>query len=166
MDAEAMAEIVIREAIGAGDVALVRSLMEAMERTWRLIRRARRICVFPGFVQELDRLHGKYAALLLATVDGVPAGCVALRRLTRVEGGCEMKRLWTEPRFRGMGIGRRLVEEAVRWARREGMIAMYLDTISVAMPEAVRLYAAMGFERVEPYHGDCTADVEFFRLRL
>ncbi len=87
---------------------------------------------------------------------------VALRKLPRVEGGCEMKRLWVESDFRGMRIGRRLVEDAILWARREGMTAMYLDTIAAAMPEAVRLYAAMGFVRMAPYHGDCTTDVEFF----
>jgi hypothetical protein len=43
---------------------------------------------------------------------------------------------------------------------------MHLDTIAAAMPEAIRLYAAMGFVRVEPYHGNCTEDVEFFRLDL
>jgi GNAT superfamily N-acetyltransferase len=161
-----MAEILVREAIGDGDLALVRSLMEAYGVHLAAYPAGAANMCLSGFTQELDRLHEKYAALLLATVDGVAAGCVALRRLTQVEGGCEMKRLWTESRFRGMGIGRKLVEDAIRWARMEGMSAMYLDTISVAMPEAVSLYAAMGFERVEPYHGDCTADVEFFRLDL
>ena len=161
-----MAAIVVREAIGAGDVALVRALMEAYGAHLAAHPAGAANMCLSGFTQELGGLHGKYAALLLATADGVAAGCVALRRLTQVEGGCEMKRLWVGPSFRGMRIGRRLVEEAVRWARTEGMTALYLDTISVAMPEAVRLYAAMGFERVEPYHGDCTADVEFFRLRL
>ena len=119
-----------------------------------------------GFRDELAALHGKYSALLLATVDGVAAGCVALRRLPQMEGACEMKRLWVEADFRGMRIGRRLVEDAIQWARREGMRAMYLDTIAAAMPEAVRLYGAMGFVRVGPYHGDCTEGVEFFRLDL
>ena len=77
-----------------------------------------------------------------------------------------MKRLWVEPRFRGIGIGRRLVLDAIAWARREGMTAIYLDTVAAAMPEACGLYLSMGFERVEAYHGDCTGDVEFFRLRL
>ncbi len=161
-----MAEIVVREATGDEDVALVRELMEAYGAHLAAHPAGAANMCLSGFNQELDRLHGKYAVLLLATVDGVAAGCVALRRLAQVEGGCEMKRLWVEPGFRGMRIGRRLVEEAVQWARTEGMTALYLDTISVAMPEAVRLYAAMGFERVEPYHGDCTADVEFFRLGL
>jgi GNAT superfamily N-acetyltransferase len=161
-----MAEIVVREAIGDGDVGLVRELMEAHGAHLAAHPAGAANMCLSGFRQELDRLQEKYAVLLLAMVDGVAAGCVALRKLTQVEGRCEMKRLWVEPDFRGMRIGRRLVEEAVRWARTEGMTALYLDTISVAMPEAVRLYAAMGFERVEPYHGDCTADVEFFRLRL
>jgi GNAT superfamily N-acetyltransferase len=161
-----MAGIVVREAVGDEDVAAVRELMEAYGAHLAAHPAAAANMCLSGFDQELDSLREKYATLLLAMVDGVAAGCVALRRLTQVEGGCEMKRLWVEPGFRGMGIARRLVEGTVRWARTEGMTALYLDTISVAMPEAVRLYAAMGFERVEPYHGDCTADVEFFRLRL
>jgi GNAT superfamily N-acetyltransferase len=161
-----MAEILVREAIGDEDVAAVRELMEAYGAHLAAHPAGAANMCLSGFNQELDRLHGKYAALLLAMVDGVAAGCVALRKLAQVKGGCEMKRLWVQPDFRGMRIGRRLVEEAVRWARTEGMTALYLDTISVAMPEAVSLYAAMGFERVEPYHGDCTADVEFFRLDL
>jgi GNAT superfamily N-acetyltransferase len=161
-----MAEILVREAVGDEDVALVRGLMEDYGAYLAAHPAGAANMCLSGFNQELDRLHGKYAALLLATVDGVAAGCVAMRKLTQVEGGCEMKRLWVEPSFRGMRIGRRLVEEAVRWARTEGMFALYLDTISVAMPEAVGLYQSMGFERVEPYHGDCTEDVEFFRLGL
>jgi GNAT superfamily N-acetyltransferase len=161
-----MAEILVRKAVGDEDVALMRSLMEAYGADLAAHPAGAANMCLSGFRQELDRLHGKYEALLLATVDGVAAGCVALRKLTQVEGGCEMKRLWVEPRFRGMGIGRRLVEDGIAWARREGLTAMYLDTIPAAMPEAVRMYGAMGFERVEPYHEDCTADVEFFRLRL
>src|SRR6266403_41441 len=104
-----MAEIVVREAVGDEDVALVRSLMEAYgDDLARSPAGAANMCL-SGFREELDALREKYAALLLATVDGVAAGCVVLRRLTQVDGGCEMKRLWVEPGFRGMRIGRRLV---------------------------------------------------------
>ena len=156
----------MREAVGDGDVALVRSLMESYGAFLSRSPSGSANMCLSGFREELDALRGKYSGLLLATVDGVAAGCVALRRLPQMEGACEMKRLWVEADFRGMRIGRRLVEEAIQWARREGMRAMHLDTITEAMPEAVRLYAAMGFVRVEPYHGDCTKDVEFFRLDL
>jgi GNAT superfamily N-acetyltransferase len=161
-----MAEIVVREAVGDADLALVRSLMESYGAFLSGSPSGSANMCLSGFRDELDALRGKYSALLLATVDGVAAGCVALRRLPTMEGACEMKRLWVEPDFRGMRLGRRLVEDAIQWARREGMKAMHLDTIAAAMPEANRLYAAMGFVRVEPYHGNCTEDVEFFRLDL
>jgi GNAT superfamily N-acetyltransferase len=161
-----MAEIVVREAVGAGDVAAVRSLMEAYGTHLASSPTGAANMCLSGFREELEGLREKYSALLLATVDGVAAGCVVLRRLSQVEGGCEMKRLWVEPRFRGMRIGRRLVEDGIEWARRQGMRAMYLDTLPAAMPEANQLYGAMGFERAEPYHGNCTQDVEFFRLNL
>ena len=75
-----MAEIVVREAIGDGDVALVRGLMEAYGAHLAAYPAGAANMCLSGFTQELDRLNGKYAALLLATVDGVAAGCVALRR--------------------------------------------------------------------------------------
>jgi GNAT superfamily N-acetyltransferase len=161
-----MAEIVVCEAVGDEDLALVRSLMESYGAFLSGSPSGSANMCLSGFREELDALRGKYSAVLLATVDGVAAGCVALRRLPQIEGACEMKRLWVEPDFRGMRLGRRLVEAAIQWARRAGMRAMHLDTVAAAMPEAVRLYAAMGFVREEPYHGDCTADVEFFRLDL
>jgi GNAT superfamily N-acetyltransferase len=161
-----MAEILVREAVGDEDVALVRGLMEDYGAYLEGSPSGAQNMCLSGFHNELEGLRGKYAALLLATVDGAAAGCVALRGYSGIEGACEMKRLWVESRFRGMGIGRRLVEGAIGWARRAGMTAMYLDTVAAAMPEAVGLYLSMGFERVEPYHGDCTADVEFFRLGL
>jgi GNAT superfamily N-acetyltransferase len=161
-----MAEIVVREAVGDEDLALVRSLMESYGAFLSGSPSGSANMCLSGFRDELDALRGKYSTLLLATVDGVAAGCVALRRLPQIEGACEIKRLWVEPDFRGMRLGRRLVEEAIQWARREEMKAMHLDTIAAAMPEAIRLYAAMGFVRVEPYHGNCTEDVEFFRLDL
>jgi hypothetical protein len=43
---------------------------------------------------------------------------------------------------------------------------MYLDTIPAAMPEANRLYAAMGFEPTERYNDNPLSGVAFFRLRL
>jgi len=82
------------------------------------------------------------------------------------ERACEMKRLWVDGRFRGLGLGRRLVEEAIRWAERAGLEAMYLDTVPAAMPEANRLNEARGFARVERYNNNSVADVVFFRLGL
>jgi GNAT superfamily N-acetyltransferase len=161
-----MVEIVVREAVGTDDVATVRGLMRAYgEYLAANPTGAANICL-EGYAQELEDLPGLYCVLLLATVDGVAAGCVALRRVARDESGCEMKRLWVAEAFRGYGLGKRLVQEAILWAKREGLTVMYLDTVPAAMPEANRLYAAMGFVPTERYNKNPLAGVEFFRLGL
>ncbi len=161
-----MAEIVVREAVGAGDVAAVRRLLQGYgEYLAANPTGAANICI-EGYAQELDRLSDKYAVLLLATVDGTAAGCVALRRIPTDGFACEMKRLWVDGAFRGLGLGRWLVEKAIEWAKQMGFETMYLDTVPAAMPEANRLYAAMGFERVERYNENPLPGVEFFRLSL
>jgi len=106
-----------------------------------------------AFETELAALPAKYAPpageLLLAHCGGEPAGCVAL---TRIDGErCEMKRLFVETRFHGMGLGRALSEAIVDEARRLGYRTMLLDT-SFRQLAAQKLYRDMGFEVVEPYY--------------
>ena len=161
-----MAEILVREAVGAEDVAVVRRLMLTYgEYLADHPGGAANICL-EGYGRELEGLPGVYAVLLLALVDGEPAGCVALRSLKQEEPACEMKRLWVDSRFRGLRLGQKLVEEAIGWAERMGFVAMYLDTVPAAMPEANRLYEAMGFVRVERYNENPVADVVFYRREL
>jgi len=161
-----MAEILVREAVGAEDVALVRRLMRAYgEHLAVNPAGAVDICI-EDYERELEGLPGPYVALLLASVDKAAAGCVALKTLHLEERACEMKRLWVDGGFRGFGLGRRLVEEAIGWAQRMGFEAMYLDTVPAAMPEANRLYEAMGFVQVERYNENPVADIVFFRRGL
>jgi len=161
-----MVEIVVREVVEADDIAAVRRLMQAYgDHLAAHPAGAANICL-EGYKQELDGLPGDYTVLLMAAVDGEAAGCVALRPLPMKERACEMKRLWVDGALRGLGLGRRLVEEAIRWAERAGFEAMYLDTVPAAMPEANRLYETRGFVRVERYNNNSVADVVFFRLSL
>lgn len=157
-----MPQIAIREANSAEDISAARRLMrEYGEFLVNNPSGAASICL-TGYEQELQQLPRGYAIILLAEVDGAPAGCVALREIDRPERACEMKRLWVGDGFRGLRLGRRLIEDALAWAEREGYESMYLDTVPAAMPEANRLYASMGFTRVERYNRNPVADVEFF----
>jgi len=106
-----------------------------------------------AFDAELAGLPGSYAPprgqLLLARVDGQPAGCVALRPMD--DASCEMKRMFVDPQVHGRGVGRALAQAVISEARTTGYTSMWLDT-SVRQTEAQNLYRSLGFETVDPYY--------------
>jgi putative acetyltransferase len=110
---------------------------------------------FQGFAEELAALPGGYAppdgALLLALVDGQPAGCVALRRFDATRA--EAKRLYVHPAWRGHGLGRMLLEHIFAEAGRLGYSEVLGHTLPV-MKDALVLYERIGFERCEPFEAE------------
>ena len=108
---------------------------------------------FQSFDKELAQLPGIYAPpsgrLLLAEQLGQYAGCIALHALE--QDICEMKRLYVRPQFRGVNLGRKLVETVVTEARSIGYARMRLDTVPSVMGKAVELYRQLGFRGIEPY---------------
>src|SRR5262249_22446342 len=105
------------------------------------------------FYRAPDELPGAYAppggCLLLATDSGQAAGCVAFRGVS--SHVCELKRMYVRPGFRGMGIGRRLVDTLVQAAAELGYGLMRLETTRAA-DRAVPLYRAVGFKPCDPYY--------------
>jgi ribosomal protein S18 acetylase RimI-like enzyme len=129
-----------------GDLPVMRELFEEYGRSLGID------LSFQGFDQELVSLPGKYApphgAVIIARSDGVPCGCVALRRID--ERTCEMKRLYVRPGNRGLRIGAELVTRIIETAKARGYGAMRLDTLP-SMTSAVSLYRSFGFQEIEPY---------------
>jgi len=124
---------------------------------------------FQGFEAELRGLPGAYSppagALLLAREGEQVVGGVGLRPLKEAEGGCEMKRLYVRPAFRGRGHGRTLAEAVVEEARRAGYAVMRLDSLR-RLGEALALYRGMGFREVAPYCHNPLEDVVYMELKL
>jgi ribosomal protein S18 acetylase RimI-like enzyme len=102
---------------------------------------------------ELADLKGHYGApfgaILLALVDGVPAGCVMTRGIG--EDVCEMKRLFVRPAFHGMHIARLLTQRLAQLAAHRGYAKMRLETGKL-QTEAQALYRSLGFCRIAPYY--------------
>jgi GNAT superfamily N-acetyltransferase len=82
----------------------------------------------------------------IAEVDGEPVGCVfCVKREDRV---AQLRLLLVEPRARGLGIGSRLVQECLSFARDAGYGQIMLWTNDV-LRDAGRLYEKAGFELAE-----------------
>jgi DNA-binding MarR family transcriptional regulator/N-acetylglutamate synthase-like GNAT family acetyltransferase len=88
----------------------------------------------------------KREAAWIAEVDGEPVGCVLCVR--RDDATAQLRLLLVDPRARGRGIGGRLIDECLRFARRAGYEQIVLWTNDV-LHDARRLYERAGFELVE-----------------
>ena len=105
---------------------------------------------FPGGTAA-DQHDPAREAAWIAEVDGEPVGCVFC--VAEDETTAKLRILLVEPDARGMGIGARLVDECVRFARRAGYQRLVLWTNDVLV-SARRIYEAAGFTLVdeEPHH--------------
>lgn len=126
---------------------------------------------FQDIDRELATLPGEYApprgALFLATIDGKPAGCVALRPCDSADypNAAEMKRLYVRDRFRGRGLGRELAEAALDAAREAGYSCVLLDTLD-DMEAARGLYEDLGFHEIPPYYHNPIAGAHYLKCDL
>ena len=122
---------------------------------------------FQNFAEELTELPGKYVlpdgALRLAIKDQCAVGCVALRRLSPTDA--EMKRLYIQPAYRHLGIGRALAQCIVERARELGYRRMLLDTLET-MRGAQALYRSLGFVSIEPYYANPLPGALYFMKAL
>jgi putative acetyltransferase len=142
---------------------------EAMRRLLRDYERSIGVDLcFQDFEDELEKLPGEYVAaakgafLVADGGDGL-VGCVALRAFSAES--CEMKRLYVDPRARGGGLGRQLVESVLDRARSFGYETMLLDTLP-SMQTAQALYREIGFVETQPYRNNPVAGVTFHELTL
>jgi DNA-binding MarR family transcriptional regulator/GNAT superfamily N-acetyltransferase len=102
----------------------------------------------------------------IAEQDGAPIGSVFL--VKESDEAARLRLLIVEPRARGLGVGRRLVEECVRFARQAGYREITLWTHSILIA-ARRIYASIGFAIVETEsHDEFGPELvgETWRLRL
>jgi DNA-binding MarR family transcriptional regulator/N-acetylglutamate synthase-like GNAT family acetyltransferase len=99
---------------------------------------------------------------LMATADGGPVGCAALK--VTAPGTGYIKRMWVAPRARGSGLGRRILDALEAQAADMGLTTLQLET-NRTLTEAIALYRARGYREVAPFNDEPYAD-HWFEKRL
>jgi ribosomal protein S18 acetylase RimI-like enzyme len=91
-------------------------------------------------------------------------GTTAVRNLKQFESTCELKRMYVSNDFRRLGIGQKLLDTAIGFAKSAGYSRMVLDS-SKALHAARALYLKSGFVDIPRYNDNHRADV-FMGRRL
>jgi GNAT superfamily N-acetyltransferase len=98
-----------------------------------------------------DELRLPEGLFVVATLDGEPVGCGALK--LHGERPAELKRMWVSPTVRGLGLGRRLLHELETLARAHGVHAVRLET-NRNLSEAIALYRSSGYSEVPAFNDE------------
>jgi len=103
---------------------------------------------------SVEALRQPNVTFLTAGLDGDVAGCGAFVN----QGGeyAEIKRMFVLPEFRGLKLGRRILEELENRARASGLALARLET-GIHQPEALILFERAGYQRRGPF-GDYSED--------
>ena len=134
----------------AGDMGWVVSRhgsLYAEEHGWDIVFEAFVAELVAAFLKRFDPARERF---WIAERDGAPVGSVAVTRAG--EEVAKLRLLLVEPKARGLGIGARLVEECIRFARARRYRRLTLWTQSTLLA-ARAIYGRAGFRRVasEPH---------------
>jgi DNA-binding MarR family transcriptional regulator/GNAT superfamily N-acetyltransferase len=158
-----------------------RELVDAMETVERLLTAsliaveiesprgaAGRWCLGQYFAELRDRFDAGFdpaaSSLPDATEMAPPTGLFLVARLRSDPVGCgglilhgaapaEIKRMWVSPALRGLGLGKRLLQELERRARDAGAPAARLDT-NRNLTEAISMYRSSDYAEIPDFNGE------------
>ncbi len=100
---------------------------------------------------EASELTPPVGYFVLARSDGRPVGCGALKLKDGNTG--EIKRMWTAPTSRGLGVARRVLAALEAKAAEVGLTTLRLET-NAALLEAQALYRRSGYREVAPFNDE------------
>ncbi|MGX1672751.1 bifunctional helix-turn-helix transcriptional regulator/GNAT family N-acetyltransferase [Streptomyces sp. NPDC055400] len=107
----------------------------------------------PGrsLLPDAGELRPPNGLFLVARLHGEPVGCAGLKLPPGAPA--EIKRMWVDPRTRGLGLGRRFLAELEARAARHGCDVLRLDT-NKALAAAIGLYHSCGFQEVAAFNDE------------
>jgi N-acetylglutamate synthase-like GNAT family acetyltransferase len=100
------------------------------------------------FAKFATQHHAGFEQFWVAEVDNQRAGCVFVVRSEQDPHAAQLRCLLVDPIARGLGIGRRLVDECIAFSKAAGYRRIILWTNDVLV-SARRIYEAAGFSLIE-----------------
>jgi putative acetyltransferase len=97
---------------------------------------------------SVERLLREGVAFFVARIDAKPAGCGGVQIFGNQYA--ELKRMYVRPRFRGLGLGKLMLERLAAHARQQRVGLLRLET-GIHQTAAIRLYESNGFRRRPPF---------------
>src|SRR5207237_1204050 len=97
---------------------------------------------------SVEKLLREGVAFFVTRVDGQPASCGGVQLFGADYG--EVKRMFVRPQFRGLGLGRLMLEHLADYCQQHGVLLLRLET-GIHQVEAIRLYERYGFQRIAPF---------------
>ena len=110
-----------------------------------------------GTLDDLYDIQKNYfengGTFLVTTQNSKIIGTGAIRRLE--DDTCELKRLWLLTEYHGQGLGYRMLQELLTFAREKGYQRIRLETDPEAQSQALEFYKQIGFYEIPSYtnHG-------------
>jgi ribosomal protein S18 acetylase RimI-like enzyme len=101
-----------------------------------------------GHLAAFVRSHTDRDRLWIAERGGEIVGCIAIVGATDAEA--QLRWYLVDPSARGLGLGKRLLREAIAFCQHRGYTTVFLWTVS-ALTAAARLYRSVGFAKVEEH---------------
>jgi DNA-binding MarR family transcriptional regulator/GNAT superfamily N-acetyltransferase len=111
---------------------------------------------------DVEDMRPPSGLFVIARLNGDAVGCGGLKSVDKATG--EIKRVWTAPSARGMGIARRMLRTLEAAAREKGLKTLRLDT-NRALTEAHVLYRSEGYREVARFNDNPYAH-HWFEKRL
>ncbi len=104
-------------------------------------------------LKDMDDIQKNYfenGGIFLVMADNDQLICTGTIRKLK-DNVCELKRLWLLPEYHGQGLGYRMLQELLIFAREKGYKRIWLETDPVAQSRALEFYKQLGFYEIPSY---------------